>query len=388
MIVTIFNKRIRLYRNRFVKKQKIKSLQDRLYSKHTEFKSIWCLNTDSEKTMDVPAIFDSYTIYGYTVPLNNINWHRDYVSGFEYPVRRFDKIKISDWYDKGIDVKYPWELSRFYFAIPIAQNYYLTNDERYYHRFKYLVENWLENNPFLYGVNWHCTMEVAIRAVNWIVALNLMYSKYQSDKEFYIKLSKSLVQHARYIDAFPEVKIKGTANNHLIADYFGLLFLALTLRDHPESDKWLQISTQGLVKCIETQLNDDGTSFEGSIPYHRLVLEMFGYTAILCRANDVELPVHYYRRLFRMFEFSAAYMDHNGNAPQIGDNDSGRTIIFHGSDEHDHSYLLNLGECLFKYKFKSQCQRKNEQFIQWLPTIKQIVLSENPESEKISAFSD
>ena len=29
-----------------------------------------------------------------------------------------------------------------------------------------------------------------------------------------------------------------------------------------------------------------------------------------------------------MFEFTAAYMDENGNAPQVGDNDSGRLLIF------------------------------------------------------------
>jgi len=335
---------------------------------------VWKLPENTDRSALPVYEIDFYTIFGVHVDLNDVNWHKDYVSGFEYPVEQFDKIRISRWYDKGIDIKFPWEASRFYFAVPLAQNYRVTEDEAYYIRFRDLVQNWIKKNPFLYGVNWHCTMEVAIRAVNWIVAVNLFGDRCIRDENFYRSIVASLEQHARYIDAFPEIKKNGTANNHLVADYFGLLFLAVTLRDHPEAGKWLRTSTEGLVHCIQTQVNDDGTSFEGSIPYHRLVLEMFGYAAILCKANNIELPVGYYERLFTMFEFTAAYIDHNGNAPQIGDNDSSRSLIFHDSDEHDHSYLLDIGEHLFNYRFLSQCQNRNYKYVCWLPEIEKIML--------------
>ncbi len=79
---------------------------------------------------------NEYKIFGTKIYLTNINWHKDYKSGFEYPVKRFDKIKISRWFDKGIDVKFPWELSRFYLAIGLAQNFSMTKDIKYYIRFK------------------------------------------------------------------------------------------------------------------------------------------------------------------------------------------------------------------------------------------------------------
>lgn len=308
-----------------------------------------------------------YTIFGHSLELKDIDWHRDYVSGFVYPVERFDKIKISRWFDKGIDVKFPWEISRFYFAVLLAQHYKVTGDKKYYDIYREHIIDWVEKNPFLYGVNWHCTMEVAIRAVNWIVAANIFGEICKQDSGFREKVLHSLIQHGHYISAFPEIKYPGRSNNHLIADYAGLLFIAISLPEYPASTEWKKQAVDGLVTCMETQINDDGTDFEGSIPYHRFVLELFGYAALLCTANKITLPGNYYEKLFKMFEFVASYTDHHGNAPQIGDNDSGRMMILHDADEHDHSYLLDLGEHIFDYTFRSQCKKRNPGYRNWLP---------------------
>ena len=321
-------------------------------------------------------IDEKFYIFGNLINLKNINWHLDYVSKFEYPINRFDKIDIAQWYNKGFDVKFSWEISRFNFALSFAQNYIITQNKIYYHKFKKLVIDWIDKNPFIYGVNWNCTMEVAIRAINWIVSINIFRDVYESDIEFSDIMNRSLVQHAEYISFFPELRKGGHSTNHATSNYVGLLFLALTLRDHPKYKKWLNKAIKGLLRCMEYQIYDDGVDFEGSIPYHRLVLEMFAYSAVVCRANNVELPTWYYEKLFKMFEFTAAYMDHNGNAPQVGDNDSGRILIFHESDEHDHSYLLDLGEHIFDYSFKSQCKKNNPTFKKWLPKIDKITINE------------
>lgn len=313
-----------------------------------------------------------YNIFGTPINLNNINWHKDYVSRFEYPVKRFDRIKISKWFDKGIDVKFPWEVSRFYFAIKLATN--KTNNN--YLLFKKLILDWIEKNPFCYGVNWVCTMEVAIRTINWIIAINIFGDIFQKDGDFKETISKLLIQHAEYISAFPEIYENGHTTNHTTADYTGLLFLALTLKEHPKSERWLKQAIEGLEECIRYQTYEDGVNFEASIPYHRLVLEMFAYSAVVAKANGIEFSKRYYELLFKMFEYTAAYMDHNGNAPQVGDNDSGRILIFHESDEHDHSYLLDLGEHIFNYKFKSQCKKRNPELRQWLPKINKINIEE------------
>ena len=366
--------RVQAYKKRRERSLQVNNLLKIDYNDACVIKSVWSFKTHSSFHENIKKIYEFCDIFGEQISLERVDWHKDYVSGFEYPNDRFDKIQISQWFNKGIDIKFPWEVSRFYFAVPLAQNYRVTGETRYYERFKELITDWIYQNPFLCGVNWHCTMEVALRAVNWTVAVNFFGEILQKDEQFRLTITKSLLQHAYYIEAFPEIKYNGKGNNHLVADYFGLLILALTLKDHHKAAEWLQISTDGLVECMQYQVNDDGSSFEGSIPYHRLVLEMFGYTALVCRTNNIDLPPAYYEKLFKMFEFTAAYMDHNGNAPQIGDNDSGRTIILHYSDEHDHSYLLDLGEHLFDFRFLSQCSKRNNDYVCWLPMVEKITV--------------
>ncbi len=336
-----------------------------------KFSKIWKIGKSPDFWRESSELCN-YKVFGKEVNLTNINWHKDYFCGFEYPKKRYDRIKISRYFDKGIDIKFPWEVSRFYFAIPLVQNFLITKDLKYYNQFKKLIFSWITNNPFCYGINWVCTMEVAIRAINWIVAVNLFEPILKKDNIFEKQIIKSLIQHAEYISSFPEIYKNGHTTNHAISDYVGLLFLALTLKEHPKSEKWLKQAKEGLLQCMDYQVYDDGVDFEGSIPYHRLVLELFGYAALVCRANDIALPNCYYKKLFKMFEYTDAYVDYNGNASQVGDNDSGRVLIFHESNECDHSYLLDLGEHIFDYTFISQCRKRNMEFRTFLPKIQKI----------------
>lgn len=311
-------------------------------------------------------------IFGREVDPEDIDWHRDYVSGFQYPLKRIDCLKISKWFDRGIDIKFPWELSRFQFTVNWATVYKSEENREHYLSFRKLVMDWLAHNPFLYGVNWLCTMEVALRSVSWIVALNFFQKEFEKDGEFKSVLIRSLVQHAEYIHAFPEIYENGHTTNHTTADYVGLLFLALTLREHPQAGLWREQAVQGLIGCMEYQVYEDGVSFEGSTSYHRFVLELFAYSAVLCRANQIDLPNQYYGKLFRMFEFSAACMDHKGHVPLVGDDDSGRVLIFYPCSNDNHVYLIELGNYLFNYHFLSQCTIKTSKL--FLPTIVTISL--------------
>ena len=290
-------------------------------------------------------------IFGKKIDYHTIDWHCDYNSGYCYPHwKRFDKIKINKIYNQGIDVIFPWELSRFQFGIDLALCYHQSNDMKYYNLFKQLVTDWITKNPFLIGVNWICTMDVAIRAANWIIAVNMFNDIFWKDTEFVVKLSKTLLKHAQYIIKFP-TKNGEKGNNHYVAGFSGQLLLALSFKHLYQSKRWLKKALDGLTYCIENQIYEDGTHFEDSIAYHRLVLELFATSVIIGRNNKIEFSNIFYSKLFRMFEFVSAYMDHQGNFPQIGDNDSGRFIKLTHSQEQNHLYLLELGQQIFTYDF-------------------------------------
>lgn len=321
---------------------------------------------------------NAYYIFGKKVVLNDIDWHKDLFSGFVYPIKQFDKVHPEIWFNKGIELVFPWELSRFYFGIGIAYKYIATGNIDYYTLFKNLVRDWIKKNTFLNGVNWLSTMDVSIRAVNWIITINLFWDLFIEDSEFKSEISVSLSQHAEYLYSFPLVEKNGLTTNHTVSAFAGLLIISLTLNENPKRDRWLTKAIDGLEKCMSEQVYDDGVDFEGSIPYHRLVLEIFAYSTIVGLANKIEFSKKFYQKLFKMFEYVAAYIDESGNAPQIGDNDSGRFLILNDltnnpyENEHIHSYLLFLGERIFEYEFKSQFKLKNEDLVYFLPVFEKI----------------
>jgi len=86
-----------------------------------------------------------------------INWHCDFKSGYCWNPKTFYlDIKYGD--KKGVDVKVPWELSRFQHLATLGEAYWFTGDKKYTKEFINEIDDWIENNPPQYGVNWKCTM--------------------------------------------------------------------------------------------------------------------------------------------------------------------------------------------------------------------------------------
>jgi hypothetical protein len=289
------------------------------------------------------------SIFGQPVDLHRLRWDQDFFTGFVFPTRRHScLIRLEDYFDKGIEIKAPLEASRFHFGVRLAVDYRRSGSEEPYQTFRGLVLDWIRANPFLRGINWLIPMDAAIRAVNWIVACNLFGPLFWRDREFADGLSVSLARHAQYLYRFPETPRRAPATNHAVADYTGLLFLALTLRSSPQSAAWERTAVEGLERCIREQVNTEGVHFEKSLPYHRFVLECFAVAALLASANGVRLSDRYYETLASMFAYTAQYVTVDGHSPQLGDNDSGRLLEIDDGEESFHGYLFSLFRTIFE----------------------------------------
>jgi len=269
-----------------------------------------------------------------------INWHSDFKNGYKWnPKTFFRNIKYG--HVSGVDIKVPWELSRFQHLNILGEAYLITNDRKYIVEFVNQINDWIDNNPVGFGVNWKCTMDAAIRAANWLVALEFFSKKGYLSKEFLHKFYTSIYEHGRFIRSHLEIS-QNRANNHYLADIVGLLYISIYCPFFNESKKWLNFCIKELSKEIDKQIYDDGCSFEASTSYHRLVLEMFFYSYLLADRAGVLLPEKMKEKLEKMFTVSLYCIKPNGMIPQIGDNDSGRFLIFTDRQILEHKYLLTL----------------------------------------------
>lgn len=276
----------------------------------------------------------------------NIDWHTDFKTGYRWNLKKFYKdIEIP--YGKG-DIKVPWELSRFQHLTLLGQAYWISGDEKYASAFINQITDWIKKNPLKRGPNWACTMDVAIRAANWLVGWEFFKVSRLISKEFTGFFLKGLLSHGRFIRSHLEYS-GGLTSNHYLSDIAGLFFIAAMVPEFKESGGWLTFSRKELETEMTKQVYPDGCDFEASTCYHRLVLELFFYPALLGKRIGIGFSEEYNSRLKKMFEAVLYLIKPDGKMPQIGDNDNGRFLKFDipGTEILDVRYLLPLAAMYF-----------------------------------------
>lgn len=278
----------------------------------------------------------------------DVDWPLDVVSGYRYPLTPVQTLSLNA---GRSDPKFPWVLGRLDSLIALGQGYWAsphaTDRLRYADEFAAQTLSFLEANPAGLGIHWACPMEVALRGANLAQAL-LMFADAPcvNDPDFICKTLLSLAEHAHYVDAHLEDE-GAVPNNHLLANYVGLFVMGLLFPELPNAARHVVMAANGLREQLRTQVHSDGCSFEGSVPYHRLAVELFTLAHLTAAANGVDLGSEFDARLERMYAVAEAYTSPSGLAPQLGDNDSGRVFAFTDRESLDHGYLPSLGAAIF-----------------------------------------
>ncbi len=275
-----------------------------------------------------------------------IEWQRDFKAGRAWPHVHRSRVRIS--YPDGSDIKVPWELSRFQHLPLLAAAFRLTGERRYLDEIGAQLRAWIETNPVEFGVNWACTMDVAIRAANWIAALAILAGEERGAAAPWLEDAlASLLLHGRFIRS--HLEWAPTRGNHYLSDVAGLLVVAAPFSASAEGRAWAAWATHEILAELDHQVRADGCDHEASIPYHRLVAELF-----ICGLHAAEaltpgdVPSHAWERVAGMLHFTAAYTRPDGFAPQMGDADDGRFLPLadYGTLEHRcHDHLFAQERC-------------------------------------------
>ena len=93
-------------------------------------------------------------------------------------------------------------------------------------------------------------------------------------------------------------------------------------------------SSQSIRVEIYNQTYKDGFQSEASTCYHRLVTEIFYYSYLVGKKFNVQFSTDYVSRLKKMISVLDMISKSNGDIPQIGDNDSGRFLVFNHIDNY------------------------------------------------------
>lgn len=315
------------------------------------FSELLALNRTAES--DAERILDGeFCLFGRVFGGKNIQWNKDYFSGHEYDQAVFSSYTIVE--NTGVDIIVPWELSRMQFIPTLIQAYRVTGHRKYADRFMELLDDWERANPYLFGVNWICGLDIAIRALN--IALGLIYFS-GIDAPARERATRLLWAHLVFLQKRDLYQPKRTVNNHqLVAAllHYGLLHLF----DQDTTKKWRREAYQIINQEMARQFHPDGGNFESAILYHQFVLESaFASLALVAGdaprqtlADSALIPSAMADRLLKATRFTASYSRAWAGAPHIGDSSDGR-ILFHRSyftwTPDDPAYIADWSHLLF-----------------------------------------
>ncbi|MDY7225177.1 alginate lyase family protein [Hyalangium rubrum] len=297
------------------------------------------------------ALRQEFNVFGTCVAFGEgkpVDWSLDVWSGYRFPLEPVEQLKLQR---HGSDPKYAWELGRLDSLVALAQGYWVEQDEaarsRFARAFVLQVIDFLQANPTGMGVHWTCPMEVALRAANVAQALAMFAEAPEVQRpEFLVPVLSALTEHTAWVEAHLEDR-GAVPNNHLVSNFVGLLVVGLLFPELPNAPSQVALAVNGLRAQMEAQVHAEGTSFEGSTPYHRLSVELFTLAYVVGLGAGTSLGDSYTERLRRMYGAARAWCSEQGLAPQVGDNDSGRVFPLRDRADLDHGYLAPLGAALF-----------------------------------------
>ncbi len=247
------------------------------------------------------------------------DWLLNPDSGFRYTAKRH-WTQIGDFSAQAGDIKFVWELSRFSWLGDFIRWDYHSGEDMGEEVFS-LLDDWMDANPINVGPQYRCSQEIALRLMNWTLAL-YYYAHHPSltERRFsrllhYIRWQLDHIEKNR---KFSQIAVR---NNHAMAEALALYEGGLLYPFLPRADIWRKLGRSWFEREVLFQIAEDGSYLQHAHNYHRVVVQLLcRYLALEKRGEERASALH--TRMESTLNFLLAFQDENtGALPLYGAND-------------------------------------------------------------------
>jgi hypothetical protein len=290
-----------------------------------------------------------------------IDWNRDHGNGKAAPIKYAQSIDYRDFEVTG-DCKLVWEPNRHHQLVVLARAYRVTGDLKYAWEVVHQIESWLEQCPFGIGMNWRSPMELSIRMINWVWAIDLILDSGVISDGLKVKLINAV--HLHVMGVSRKYSRGSSANNHLIGEAAGVFIATSYFYRIKDAKVLCNKSKEILEQEVVNQSYDDGGGREQALGYQLFVLQFFILSGVVGKKKNNDFTAQYWSRVEKMMEF-VGRISEGGNLPLFGDSDDGYVLDL-GSTCYDYESLLAIGAILFNRNDFKAWSRKFQEPCLWL----------------------
>ena len=227
-----------------------------------------------------------------------------------------------DWDHNDYTKEWRNVLNRHRTWITLGQAWWQTGDSKYPEDWVYMLRDWIKDNPVDAGGRPWRSLEVGARANIWPEVMNLFMEAPAFDAEVRYLLTRSMVEHARFLYRNNAHFKKG---NWQTTEAQGLASTGIMLPEFKESKAWRERGFSLMSTHMKKGVFPDGAQYELTPGYHYWVIYQFLKTIILAEKNGYELP-GLQDRHEKMFEFLMHLGMPNRMTIAVGDAGYGKPI--------------------------------------------------------------
>lgn len=273
-----------------------------------------------------------------TLPfLKDIDWHADACPGGDVKRRAGSS---------GVELAEIWGFNRFQWLTARAQKYAIDKDERMAEAARSIIEDWIEKNPVLKGINWMDPLEVSMRLLTWAYIYFLIRDSEALDSGFEDMFLRSVYCQARFVEE--NLSKYSSANNHLIGEAAGLFTIGVLFPQLKGSEKRMRLGKRILEEEITKQVYSDGAGKEQSMHYHEFITELYLIAVSLGKKNGIRFSEGLNSRLRDMCGFIMHMMGDDLRPLNIGDSDDSVGLRLNMLGQFSNSLsILNTASALF-----------------------------------------
>jgi hypothetical protein len=261
------------------------------------------------------------------------DWHTDPVHGRTAPRHFWSTVPYLD--PSCGDHKIIWELNRHQHWLALGRAFWLTGDSKYRERCLAELASWRDDNPPCIGINWASMLELGLRSISWMWALNFFADATTSDEspwivDLLVMIDRQLGQVERNLSYY------FSPNTHLLGEALALYVVGRSLPELLGSERRAAIGRRVLVSQIARQVAADGGHCERSTHYHRYTLDFYNLALAVARiTGDDDAAGHFELAVARLASAARSLCDDLGRLPLIGDDDGGQLTPILGRSPED-----------------------------------------------------
>lgn len=264
-----------------------------------------------------------WSLFGHPVTLADPpQWNRHPLTGAAWPELASEALDFRRT-DVAGGAKYTWELGRLTMLPTLALAARVTGNPELARPALAWLDDFVARNPLGRGLHHTSGIEMAIRIVTMSWTLALLRERIEPERAR--RTLGLIAQQALWCR--DHLSLGSSANNHLLAEYAGMVVAGAAWPAMRESESLLGEGLGGLAREVPRQIHADGVPGEQAFAYLPFVWELLLPALMASEAAGRSVPREVRERLAASLEFARALRLPDGRLPAVGDEDDGRVLL-------------------------------------------------------------